>query len=116
LEEFRGDFPLAGTVVNLEREHPAETQADGPYEIVWIVFAPKLVDSLLGIANIGYSGSVAKAPGGKLGEQMTEALYGWIRRVLKRLVEDFRRDLNHVRYQEACEAFASISSQAAMQC
>lgn len=99
LEESKRDFPFAGIAINLEREHSAEMQANSAHEFVRIVLDPELLASLLQIAKVGFTGGV-RATGGESGEQMTEDLYGWVRRFLKRLVEDLRRDLNHVRYQE----------------
>jgi hypothetical protein len=100
LEESEQDFPVAGIAINSEREHSAETQAGSAHEIVRIVLDPELLGPLLGIAKAGFAGGVARETGGKLGEQITEDLYGWIKRFLKRLVEDFRSDFTHARYQK----------------
>jgi hypothetical protein len=102
LEESRQDFPLPGIAINLEREHSAEMQAASAHEIVRIVLDPGQVALLLGMEEVGFPGGVAEV-GGKSGELVTGDLYEWIRRLLKRLAEDFIKDFVHIRYRKGIQ-------------
>lgn len=118
LEKSRQDFPIAGIPIELEQEHSVETQST-THEIVRIVLDPKLVDSLLGIVKVGFSGGVAWEAEGKPGEQATEDIYGWIRRFLKRLAEDFMKDFIHVRYRKGIQGIRldiASSNDTALKC
>jgi hypothetical protein len=98
LEKFRQDFPIGGIPIKLERAS-AETQAASNHEVVRIVLDPEQLALLLGI-KVGY-GSGAADVGRKPGQLITEDLYEWIRRFLKRFAEDFIKDFNHVRYGQS---------------
>lgn len=102
LEESRRDFPLPGIGIKLEREHSAEMQADSTHEIVRIVLDPEQLASLLGIGKVEYRSSVDQVEG-KPGELVTEDLFKWIRRLLKRLTEDFIKDFIHIRYRKGMQ-------------
>jgi hypothetical protein len=101
LEKSRQDFPIAGVAIKLEGDS-SETQADRAHEIIRIVLDPQQFASLLGIAKVRCASGIAEVEG-KPGELITEDLYEWIRRFLKRLVEDFIRDPIHVRYREGIQ-------------
>jgi hypothetical protein len=118
LEKARRDFPIAGIAIKLEQEHSAEMQAGSAHEIVRIVLDLEQLASLLGIVEVGFAGGVAEVER-KPGEPITEDLYGWIRRFLKRLFEDFRKDFTHARYQVGIRGLRldiSSSNDAALKC
>ena len=101
LEKSRQDFPIAGVAIKLERDS-SETQADSAHEVIRIVLDREQLASLLGIAKVGRANGISEVER-KFGELITEDLYEWIRRFLKRLVEDFIRDPLHVRYREGIQ-------------
>ncbi|PTQ79399.1 hypothetical protein C8R21_1288 [Nitrosospira multiformis] len=96
LEKSRQDFPIAGVAIKLERDS-SETRADSAHEVIRIVLDPQQLASLLGIAKVGCASGIAEVER-KPAELITEDLYEWIRRFLKRLAEDFIKDPLRVRY------------------
>lgn len=102
LEKSRQDFPIAGVAIKLARDS-SETQAESAHEVIWSVLDPQQFASLLGIAKVGCASGIDEVEG-KPAELITEDLYEWIRRFLKRLVEDFIGNPIHVRYGSRIQA------------
>jgi hypothetical protein len=82
------DFPADRLEVRVNRKGPAELQLAGPYEIVNVVLDPTIVQAVFGLVGVGLAGAAWKA-GGKVVELITEDVYEWTKRLMKRLCEDF---------------------------
>ncbi len=89
------DFPAQEMRLEIRRSPAAEYQLGGLFETVIVTLDPVIVQSLLGIGGAFLAGATAKVgakAGEKLLELLTEDIYEWTKRLLKRLGAHFSRD------------------------